>query len=193
MRPAPIPAVLLLAVLPSACSSDKKASDTADPTADEARYVAAARPFMESLVAQDHAKAYGFGSSHLRERMTLDAFTQKNREAYASLGTPLRLADGVSAETDPAILVGAAHATGDDELEKAANRMLAEVALGDLPESIPASIRKASVTAHVVTAKAEDAEEGEDPFYVLTVVLVDDAGQLRVGHYFFRAASMLDD
>jgi len=193
MRRAPIPAVLLLAVLPSACSSDRKAADTADTTADEARYVAAARPFMEALVAQDQAKAYSLMSSHAKARLTIDAFTQKNREAYAKLGTPLRLADGVSAETDPEILVGSAQATGDDELEKAANRLLADVALGDTPEWIPASIRKASVTAHVLFAPGEEVSEGEEPFFVLTAVLVDDAGQLRIGHHFFREATMLDD
>lgn len=183
-------AILLSAALAAACGSERKAA--APPgggDADEARYVAAARPFLQALVDQDHAKAYGLTSSHLRASVSLDAFTQKNRDAYASLGTPIRLGDS-SAETDPAVLVGSAHATGDDELEKAANRLLADVAVGDMPDTIPAAIRKASVTANVVYGKGED---GEDPFYILTAVLVEDAGQLRVGHYFFRAATMLDD
>jgi hypothetical protein len=193
MRRPGIPAALLLAVLASACSSDKKTSATAgDGTADEAGAVAAARPFMEALVAQDHAKAYALTSSHLRARLTQEAFTQKNREAYTSLGTPLRL-DNLGAEVDPAVLGGPDNATGDDELEKQANRLLAQVALGDIPDSVPPAVRRASVSGNVVFGNAEDGEEGEDPFYVLTVVLVDDAGQLRVGHHFFRAASMLDD
>jgi hypothetical protein len=188
-----IPAVLLLAALPSACSSGKKAAETGDATTDEARYVAAARPFLQALVDQDHAKAYSLLSSGAQARLTVDAFTQGNRAAYASLGTPLRLADGVSAETDPAILAGAASATGDDDLEAAANRLLADAALGDTPEWIPASIRRASVTAQVLFAPGEEVSEGEEPFFVLTALLVDDAGQLRVGHHFFREATMLDD
>jgi hypothetical protein len=191
MRRARVPAVLLLAVLFAACSSDRKSSDAGDTTAEEARYVAAARPFMDALVAQDHAKAYGLTSSHLRALLTQEAFAQKNRAAYASLGTPLRL-DNLGAEVDPAVLGGAANATGDDELEKQANQLLAHVALGDIPDSVPPSVRKASVSAHVVFGKAED-EDGTDPFFVLTAVLVDDGGQLRVGHYFFREATMLDD
>lgn len=193
MRGAAIPAVLLLAALPSACSSERKTEDTGGATAEEARYVAAARPFMEALVAQDHAKAYGLMSSHAKARLTIDAFTQKNRAAYAAFGTPLRLADGVAAETDAAVLGGSADAVGEDELEKAATRLLADLALGDTPEWIPASIRRASVTAQVLFAPGEEVSEGEEPFFVLTAVLVDDAGQLRVGHHFFREATMLDD
>ena len=194
MRLAPIHrgAVLLLAALAAGCGSEKKASAPAVAGAtDEAGAIAAARPFMEALVAQDHAKAYGFTSSHLRAGMTQDAFTQRNRAAYTSFGSPLRLAD-LGAEVDPAVLAGPESPAGDDELEKAANRVLAQVALGDIPASVPSSIRKASVSGNVVFGKAED-EEGTDPFYVLTVVLVEDAGQLLVGHYFFREASMLDD
>jgi len=184
-------AIVLSAALVAACSSEKKAATPpAGTEADEARYVTAARPFLQALVEQDHAKAYGFASSHLRAIVSLDAFTRSNREAFADLGTPIRLDEGISAETDPSILVGPVHATGDDELEKTANRLLADAAVGTMPDSIPASIRKASVTAHVVSGKGED---GEDPFYVLTAVLVEDAGQLRVGYYFFRAATMLDD
>lgn len=194
MRLAPIRrgAVLVLAALACACSSEKKTSaPAAAGPPDEARAVAAARPFMEALVAQDHAKAYGFTSSHLRAGTTQDAFTQRNRAAYASFGLPVRLAD-LGAEVDPAVLAGPENPTGDDELEKAANRVLAQVALGDIPASVPASARRASVSGKVVFGKADD-EEGTDPFYVLTVVLVEDAGQLLVGHYFFREASMLDD
>ncbi|MET0556982.1 MAG: hypothetical protein ABW221_28335 [Vicinamibacteria bacterium] len=194
MRLAPIRrgSVLLLAALAAACGTEKKtAAPAAGGAPHEARAIAAARPFMEALVAQDQAKAYGFTSSHLRAAMTQDAFTQKNRAAYASLGTPLRL-DNLGAEVDPAVLAGPENPTGDDELEKAANRVLAHVALGDIPASVPASVRRASVSGNVVFGKSED-EEGTDPFYVLTVVLVEDAGQLLVGHYFFREASMLDD
>lgn len=182
----------LVAALTSACSSEKKTAPaaTGDASADEARAVAAARPFLEALVAQDHAKAYGFASSHLRARLTQEAFAQKNREAHASLGTPIRL-DNVGAEVDPVILAGGQ--TGDDELDKAANRLLAATAIGDIPDSVPVSVRRASVSGNVVFGKSEDGEEGTDPFYVVTAVLVDDGGQLRVGHYFFRAASMLDD
>lgn len=184
-------AIVLSAALAAACGSEKKAATPpAGSDADEARYVAAARPFLQALVEQDHARAYGFVSSHLRAVMPLEAFTRSNREAFADLGTPIRLDEGISAETDPAVLVGPVHATGDDELEKTANRLLADAAVGTMPDSIPASIRKASVTAHVVYGKGE---EGDDPFYVLTAVLVDDGGQLRVGHYFFRAATSLDD
>jgi len=192
MRPATIRrASLLLAVLAAACTSGKKTAAPAAGAVDEARAIAAARPFMEALVAQDHAKAYGLTSSYLRATLTQDAFAQKNRAAYASLGTPLRL-DELGAEVDPAVLAGPENPTGSDELEKAANRVLAQVALGDIPAAIPASVRKASVSANLVFGKAED-EDGTDPFYVLTVVLVEDAGQLLVGHYFFREASMLDD
>ena len=193
MRPATIrrASLLLLAVLAAACTSGKKAAAPVAGAVDEARAIAAARPFMEALVAQDHAKAYGLTSSHLRAALTQDAFAQKNRAAYASLGTPLRL-DELGAEVDPAVLAGPENPTGSDELEKAANRVLAQVALGDIPAAIPASARKASVSANVVFGKAED-EDGTDPFYVLTVVLVEDAGQLLVGHYFFREATMLDD
>jgi hypothetical protein len=196
MRRAPNPRraalLLFLATLAAACSSEKQTPSPAGGGApDEARAIAAARPFMEALVAQDHAKAYGFTSSHLRAATTQDAFAQKNGAAYASLGSPLRLAD-LGAEVDPAVLAGAENPTTDDALEAAADRVLAQAALGDIPASVPASIRRASVSGNVVFGKAE-GEEGTDPFYVLTVVLVEDAGQLLVGHYFFREASMLDD
>lgn len=185
-------ALLVLAVLSAACGSEKKKeAGPAGAATDEARALAAARPFLDAIAVQDHAKAYGLAAGQLRALLTLEAFAQKNRAAFAAFGTPLRI-DALGADTDPALLAGAANATGDDELEKAANRVLSEVALGDTPDSLPASIRRASVSANVVFGKAEEPD-GTDPFYVLTVVLVDDAGEWRVGHHFFREATMLDD
>lgn len=181
--------LVLLAVVSSACGSPEQAAPAV--SADETRYLEAARPFMQALVAQDQGKAYGLASTHLRAQLTQDEFTRKNREAYDTLGAPLALED-LSAETDPDVLVGAAHAGGDDAGDRAANVVLAQIAVGDMPDDIPASVRKASVSGRVVYKKASSADE-EDASYVLTVVLVDDGGALRVGHHFFRAATMLDD
>jgi hypothetical protein len=156
---------------------------------DEKPFVAAAQPFMAALVKQDHAAAYALLSSHAKAAMTLEQFTAANNKSFTELGTPISLGDIYGIETDKDVLAGPDHVTGADNVEKGVNRLLAFDAVGTMPDSIPAAIRRASIKGDIVFGKEK---EGDELSYIVTVVLVDDGGKLRVGHYWFRNRTMLD-
>ena len=179
---------LLFAVTLGGCGgSDSESGDAA--TGEERRLAEMARPFMEAVTKHDHEAAYRLLSSHLTRSLTLEQFRIDNESAFAELGRPLALGEVYGVETDPKILVGPEHATGEGALDQAASKLQAADAVGAMPDSIPLAIRRASVKGRMVIGKDES---GDELAYLLTVVLVEDAGRLRVGHYFFRPYNIFD-
>jgi hypothetical protein len=82
-------------------------------------------------------------------------------------------------------------------------------AIGAMPDSIPADIRRASLRGQIRTQlspqeleKAANAEgisveelqkdENFDPYFNLKLVLVEEDGQLKVGYFEFLPPSMMD-
>jgi hypothetical protein len=82
-------------------------------------------------------------------------------------------------------------------------------AVGMMPDSVPAEIRRASVRGKVLTqlstqelekiAKEEnmtvdDLQKSPDfePYFTIKMVLVEEAGQLKVGYFEFLPPSMMD-
>ena len=82
-------------------------------------------------------------------------------------------------------------------------------AIGAMPEWIPADIRRASLRGQIHTElspqelekvaategiSVEELKKCEDfdPYFNLKIVLVDEAGQLKIGYFEFLPPSMLD-
>jgi len=82
-------------------------------------------------------------------------------------------------------------------------------AIGAMPDWIPAEIRRASLRGQIHTELSPQAlqtvaqqqgisleelkkSEDFDPYFNLKIVLVDEAGQLKIGYFEFLPPSMMD-
>jgi hypothetical protein len=233
------PAVLSLALIAAAaivisgCSQKQDASLAnseeaidAEVTAEERPYFDAAKPFTEAIAARDYAKAYGYFSSHAKARMSPNQFVppdgdaahKKNEaaaiqnpsaEQFAQLmntteteyGKPVKLGELNVFSTDPVALSGKGK-SAEDKLE-------AMFAIGMMPDSIPAGIRKASLRSKLIvelsekdlteTAKLYDttpqklkADPDFQPYVTLKMVLVEEANALKVGYFEFLPPGIWD-
>lgn len=212
---------------PSASETvESEAALDAEVTAEERPYFDAARPFVEAIASRDYARAYEQLSSHAKARMSPNQFvapdddaTQQRNEAKAvnnpspeqfaqlmtaveqKYGSPSKLAELNVFSTNPTVLSGQAKSTED--------RLEAMFAIGLMPASIPAGIRKASLRSKLVvelspqelaeTAKAyqmtpEQLKANPDfqPYVTLKTVLVEDSGALRIGYFEFLPPGMFD-
>jgi hypothetical protein len=131
----------------------------------------------------------------------LPEFEQLMAQTEQKFGQPLAPLDLHVHSSDPKILSGA-KAQGLDAIDTM-------FAIGNMPASIPAAIRKTSLRAKIKvslsaedlakTAKAyevsvEELQKDPDfqPYFSLKLVLVDEAGQLKVGYFEFLPPSMMD-
>ena len=223
-------AALVLAV-PGCGNPDKvaaleKSEKPSGPTPQEKPYFDAAKPFVDAVAARDYAKAYGCLSSHAKARMspnqfvapdddaaytrneaaavrdvTPDKFVQLLGPCEKQLGKPSKLLDLHVFSTDAAALSGRG-ANTEEKLE-------AMFAIGMMPTSIPAGIRKASLRSKLqielspeqLAQAAKDRETTPDklksdpdfqPYMNLKLVLVEEAGALKVGYFEFMPPGLLD-
>lgn len=140
------------------------------------------------------------------ENVTAEQFAQQLRVVEQELGVPRQVQSVHVESIDPKILAG----TGD--------RMSVMFAIGGMPPEIPANIRRASVRSAIqcqlndeaVKQIAADLKISEDqvrsgkwpendkyspdeqPYFNLKFVLVEEAGQLKVGYFEFMPPSILD-
>jgi hypothetical protein len=198
---------------------------TADVTPEERVYLDYGRGVIESVAARSYSAFYDELSSHARARMSLNQFMPEEDEAAFAkrekqpkvnvalpefeqlmiqteqkFGQPLAPLDLHVHSSDPKILSG--NTQGLDAID-------AMFAIGNMPASIPAAIRKTSLRAKIKvslsaedlakTAKAyevsvEELQKDPDfqPYFTLKLVLVDEAGQLKVGYFEFLPPSMMD-
>jgi hypothetical protein len=226
-------ALIAGAVLISGCShrsdSDSGSAEEAldaDITPEERPHFDAARPFAEAIAARDYSKAYELLSSHAKARMSPSQFvspddeaTHKKNEASAiqnpsaeqfarlmsttesKCGKPAKLVELHVFSTDPVALSGKG-SSAEDRLE-------AMFAIGMMPDSIPAAIRKASLRSKLIvelspedlaeTAKVYEttpeklkADPDFQPYVTLKMVLVEEAGALKVGHFEFLPPGIFD-
>lgn len=209
-------------------SKGKSADDflDADATAEERRFLLAGKPFVVAIANRKYDEAYLLLSSHARARMSLNQFAphederqfetrEKNPEvnvtpaefarllklAEAKYGAPHKPASLHVESTDPDVL----NRRGKDNLS-ALDSMLA---IGAMPDSIPANIRRASLRGQIETklsrealekiAKEEETTVEEllknpdfSTYFTIKIVLVEEGGELKVGYFEFLPPSMLD-
>ncbi|HUK83570.1 MAG TPA: hypothetical protein VLZ12_13170 [Verrucomicrobiae bacterium] len=206
-------------------TSSKGESDTAT-TPEERRYLAAAKPFAVAIAAGKYEQAYGLLSSYATASMSLNQFAPEDDEAKfaereknpvkavtvekfrelmgraeARHGTPRSVKSLSVFSTDPKAL--------DRRGKERLDAVDAMFAVGMMPDSIPAEIRRASVRGKVLTqfsaqelekiAKEEnmtvaDLQESPDfePYLTIKIVLVEEAGQLKVGYFEFLPPGIMD-
>ena len=192
----------------------------------EQPYVDAARPFAEAIAARQYDRAYEFLSSHARARMSLNQFKPEEDEAAykRNEGSPVT---NVTAAQFAELMqkVEAQHgqprkvkhlevfSTDKDVLNRRSKEEFGNLdsmfAIGAMPDSIPADIRRASIRGQIRTelsaeklaevAKAEgvtveDLQKDPDfePYFNFKVVLVEEADGLKVGYFEFLPPSIMD-
>jgi hypothetical protein len=208
-----------------ATASAKEENEKAT-TPEERRYLAAAKPFAVAIAAGKYEEAYALLSSYATARMSLNQFGSEDNEAKFAenesnplkdvtvakfrelmkstedhFGTPRSLKQCYVFSTDPKAM----DRRGKEQLD-AVDAMFA---VGMMPDSVPAEIRRASVRGKVLTqlsaqelekiAKEEnmtvaDLQKSPDfePYFTMKMVLVEDAGQLKIGYFEFLPPSMMD-
>lgn len=210
----------------AAAPAPANSADAAEVDPKDRPFLEAGRPFYTAIAAGDHAAAHALLSSHARARMTGLQFEAPEDEAAAAklaaavhpavdapkfgqllqatiraYGTPKRVAELDVFETDPQVLSGQATAVED--------RIGAMFAIGNMPATIPAAIRRASLRgqlkvelapaqlaaiaqAHETTPEKLQADPDFAPYVTLKVVLVEEGGALRVGYFEFLPPSLFD-
>ncbi len=198
----------------------------ADVKPAERPYFDAGRPFLDAIAARDYRKAYDLLSSHAKARMSPSQFVAPENEATHNrneaaavrdvaleqfsemmaatekrYGKPSKLIELDVFSTDPAALSGKATAP-EDKLESM-------FAIGMMPASIPAELRKASLRGKLLAelspeqldaaAKAQQtppqtlqSDPDFQPYLNVKLVLVEDSGQLKIGYFEFLPPSILD-
>lgn len=195
-------------------------------TPEERTYLEYGRGVIEAVAKRAYGDFYSHLSSHARARMSLNQFAPEDDEAKFAqhekaprlnvaeaefaqlmtrteehLGRPQAPRDLHVHTTDAKALSGA-KTQGLDALD-------AMFAIGNMPSSIPAAIRKASLRGQIrvelsaadlaAAAKAQNVSVEElqkdpdfTPYLTLKLVLVEETGQLRVGYFEFLPPSMMD-
>jgi len=162
---------------------------------------ARARLSLNQFAPEDEEAAFARHENQPRLQVGLPEFEQLMARTENRFGLPRVPLDLHVHTLDPKALSGA-KAQGLDAVD-------AMFAIGNMPAQIPAAVRKASLRAKigVELSAAELAKAAKDqgvsveelqkdpdflPYLTLKLVLVEDAGQLRVGYFEFLPPSMLD-
>jgi len=221
-------ALAALGLTMTACGSGNQSSEAAkaeqaeQASPEEKKFAAAAEPFVKAVAARDYAAAYAQLSSHARSRMSLNQFSpDTNDTAYARNESQPR--SNVSAEDFAKWMtaVEAGHGqpssvrqihvfeTDPKVLSGQGERLEVMFAIGAMPASVPADIRRASVRCQIKTTLSPDQlkqaatdlgttptelqkDPDFEPYFNLKVVLVEEEGALRIGYFEFLPPSILD-
>jgi len=183
-----------------ALAAPQGAGEEVAEDAEDIPLLKAARPFASALAARNYdaafatlsplAQANAFRDQFVPSRddekqrvsvapLTIESFKELMAESEKVLGAPKNVEDLYVESRDPDILAG----RGD-----AIERMFV---LGGTPESIPAGIRRASLRATVLV-KHPEAEEDDEPYLNLRIILIEEQGQLQVGYFELSPPSILD-
>jgi len=134
------------------------------------------------------------------QNATAEQFAEQLQSVEQRYGPP-RQVDSLSVQSvDPKILAG--------QITEPLDKLDVMFAIGMMPETIPNDIRRASLRAQIKTdwnpedlkkaaeqmqtTEAEVLKDSEGPYFNLKFVLVEEAGQLKVGYFEFMPPSMLD-
>ena len=197
-----------------------------DAKPDERQYLVAAKPFFIAIANQQYGEAYALLSSHAKARISLNQFApaaesadfQRNEsnpminvtaEQFAELMKYVEAALG----TPRAPKMLSVFSTDPDVLNRRSKEQFGAVdsmfAIGAMPDSIPAEVRRASLRGQIHTELSPEQlervaqtqgisveelkkEEAFDPYLNLKVVLVEEDGELKVGYFEFLPPSMMD-
>ena len=197
-----------------------------DAKPNERKYLLVAKPFFITVANRKYADAYALLSSHARARMSLDQFTPAQQDSDSQQNQSYAF-DNVTAEQFAYLMqyVEAAHgaprapkmlhvfSADPDVLNRRSKEqfgaMDSMLAIGAMPDWIPADIRRASLRAQIHAQlspqelqnvaqregiSVEDLRKSEDfdPYFNLRVVLVEEGGQLKIGYFEFLPPSIMD-
>ena len=197
-----------------------------DANSDEREYLVAAKPFVIAVANQQYADAYALLSSHAKARMSLNQFApaQQDADFQRNESNPFI---NVTAEQFAYLMqyVEAAHgtplapkmlhvfSTDADVLNRRSKEQFGAMdsmfAIGAMPDSIPADVRRASLRGQIhtelsarelekvaneqgISVEELKKDDNFDPYFNLKVVLVEEDGQLKVGYFEFLPPSILD-
>jgi hypothetical protein len=213
-RPALVLAVCCCVSCGSRGSNANKPGDSEDDalvggeyeTPQEREYAKLALRFARVLANDDFAEACALGSSHFRTDMNVDALEAAEMKSRDSFGKPTRVFNGPAVNVDPADLAGPKkRVPGESTLDASLRRMSASRAVGEIPDSVPLEIRKASVEVEIerdprtipdfeekTGMKPEEVTPEDRIVSYLTVVIVEEQGTLGVAHYFHRWPDVWD-
>lgn len=195
-------------------------------TPEEQKYLDAAKPFAVAIAGRKYDEAYALLSSHATTRMSLNQFAPEDDDAkfarnesmpiakvtaakFAELmqtsekrfGAPSALKDLDVFSTDPNAM--------DRKGKQGFDAVDAMFAVGNIPDTVPANIRRASIRGKIGTqltpeelariakeyeTTVEELQKDEDfePYFTIKLVMIEDGGQLKVGYFEFLPPSMLD-
>lgn len=199
---------LALAVLGVVVSCDQSSGPAAHSggsastfaTGVEEQCARTADAFAAALVRGDYPAAHALCSSHLRSRLSAEQIAEAERRSIAEFGKPTKVHPTEYVNTEADELAGPRHEVpGEDALDAAIRKISAQRAVGDIPDAVPVSIRRGSIVVEVTrdprtipnfeadTGVSIDQLTGDDmPHSYLTMVLVEEDGQMRVAHYWHR-------
>jgi hypothetical protein len=162
---------------------------------------ARARMSLNQFIAPDDDAGYARNEAAAVRDVTPEKFTQLLGPCEKQLGKPSKLLELHVFSTEAAALSGRG-ANTEEKLE-------AMFAIGMMPASIPTGIRKASLRSKLkvelspeqLAQAAKDRETTPDklksdpefePYLNLKLVLVEEAGALKVGYFEFMPPGLMD-
>lgn len=164
-------------------------------------FLKAARPFTEAMAAGKYDKAFehlsqvaidnayhdqfvpvdGNAERKPVSPLTPESFKELMAESEKVLGTPKTVEGIYVASRDPEILAGRGEA-----IERL-------YVMGKVPESVPVSIRKASLHASIaVKSNGPVDPDDEEPYLNMRIILVEEDGETKVGYFELGPPSLLD-
>jgi hypothetical protein len=151
------------------------------------------------LAPEDEAQLKS-NQEHPIQNATAEQFCEQLRMIEQRFGPPRQVGSLSVQSVDPKILAG--------QITEPMDKLDVMFAIGMMPDTIASDIRRASLRAQIKTdwnpedlkKAAQDMQTTEDevrkdsdgPYFNLKFVLVEDAGQLKVGYFEFMPPSMLD-
>jgi hypothetical protein len=179
----------------------KKEEEIAFDTPEEKHSAQWGDRFIALWMKEDYVQLYQLCGTHIQQTSTLDQFTEQWKAEREKYGKAFR-ADRMRGVTGEKEILAGPNATvpNEDQLDKVGRVLVSADAVGDIPDSIPVDIRKASVRCEIhVDPKTIPQMEGdpkidpnEEAYYFLTLVTVEEQGQVRAGHFWLRWPGMLD-
>ncbi|MCE9582823.1 MAG: hypothetical protein K8T20_10045 [Planctomycetes bacterium] len=210
----------------AAKKEDAAAAEEEKATPEERRFLAAARPFVAAIAQRKYDDAYALLSSHAKSQMSLNQFAPEDDEAKfaereknpvlnvtADKFRELMAKEEEAHGSPRSVRVLSVFSTNADILNRRGKEKLDALdsmfAIGNMPESVPAEIRRASLRGKILTQlsaqelekaarqegiSVEELQKSADfePYCTLKVVLVEEGGELRVGYFEFLPPGLMD-
>jgi hypothetical protein len=172
----------------------------------EREYARLAYNFAKALQSGDYDAAYKLGSSHLQSRIKVADLERTETQSKKEFGLPLRL------YSDPVVnttgdLKGPGHVPGSKENVTASlKNMKAMRAVGEIPESVPVGIRRASVRVEIerdpytipdfqsrTGITPDDLTDQDRVVSYLTAVIIEENRVLGVAYFYHRWPDIWDE